>query len=79
MDRVDLLAMCRVPGVSWHFLAREAQRPDGMERIRAGHATEESSDAAKSLAVLATARDDLAERRPPWKQCLRVPRRTASG
>ena len=62
MDQVDLLAMCRVPGVSWYFLAREAQRPEGMERLRAGRATEESSDAAKSLAALASARDDVAER-----------------
>ena len=62
MDQVDLLAMCRVPGVSWYFLAREAQRPEGMERLRAGRATEESRDATKSLATLASARDDLAER-----------------
>ena len=55
MDQVDLLAMCRVPGVSWYFLAREAQRPEGMERLRAGRATEESSDATKSLAALASA------------------------
>lgn len=62
MDQVDLLAMCRVPGVSWHFLAREAQRPEGMERLRAGHATEASSDATKSLAALTSAHDDLGER-----------------
>ena len=62
MDQVDLLAMCRVPGVSWYFLAREAQRPEGMERLRAGRATEDSSDATKSLAALASARDDVAER-----------------
>ena len=62
MDQVDLLAMCRAPGVSWHFLAREAQRPEGMERLRAGLATEDSSDATKSLAALASARDDLGER-----------------
>jgi DNA processing protein len=62
MDQVDLLAMCRVPGVSWHFLAREAQRPEGMERLRAGHAIEESRDATKTLEALASARDDLAGR-----------------
>jgi DNA processing protein len=62
MDQVDLLAMCRVPGVSWHFLAREAQRPGGLERLRAGRATEESGDAAKSLEALASAHDDLGER-----------------
>ena len=62
MEQVDLLAMCRVRGVSWHFLAREAQRPEGMERLRAGRAMEESRDATKTLAALASARDDLAER-----------------
>ena len=62
MDQVDLLAMCRVPGVSWHFLAREAQRPEGIERLRAGRAMEDSRDATKSLAALAGARDDLSER-----------------
>lgn len=62
MDQVDLLAMCRVPGVSWHFLAREAQRPEGMDRLRAGYATEDSGDATKSLAALASANGDLGER-----------------
>ncbi len=62
MDQVDLLVMCRVRGVSWNFLAREAQRPDGMERLRAGRAAEESPEASKSLAALAAARDDLGER-----------------
>ena len=62
MDQVDLLVMCRVRGVSWNFLAREAQRPDGMERLRAGRAAEESPEASKSLAALAAARDDAGER-----------------
>jgi DNA processing protein len=62
MDQIDLLAMCQVPGVVWHFLAREAQRPEGIDRLRAGRATEESDDAAKSLAALAAARDSLGER-----------------
>ncbi len=62
MEQVDLLAMCRVRGVSWHFLAREAQRPEGMERLCGGRALEESRDATKSLAALAGAREDLADR-----------------
>jgi DNA processing protein len=62
MEQVDLLAMCRVPGVSWHFLAREAQRPEGMDRLRAGRAMEESNDAAKTIAALVSAHDDLGER-----------------
>ena len=61
MDRVDLLAMCRVPGISWHFVAREAQRPDGLSRLRSGSALEQSTEATKTLAALAAA-SDLAER-----------------
>jgi DNA processing protein len=61
MDRVDLLAMCRVPGISWHFVAREAQRPDGLGRLRSGRALEQSAEATRTLAALA-ASDDLAER-----------------
>lgn len=69
-DQVDLLAMCRVPGVIWHFLAREAQRLEGMERLRAGRSVEESTDAAKTLAALASARDDLGERQRTVKEML---------
>ncbi len=61
MDRVDLLAMCRVPGISWHFVAREAQRPDGLSRLRSGSALEQSTEATRTLAALAEA-SDLAER-----------------
>jgi DNA processing protein len=70
MEQVDLLAMCRVAGVSWHFLAREAQRPEGMERLRAGRAMEESRDATKTLAALAGARHDLAERQRAVEEML---------
>ena len=70
MDQVDLLTMCRVPGVSWHFLAREAQRPEGMERLRAGHAIEESRDATKTLEALASARDDLTGRQRAIEEML---------
>jgi DNA processing protein len=70
MDQIDLLAMCRVPGVVWHFLAREAQRPEGIERLRTGCATEESGDAAKSLAALDAAHDDLGERQRTVEEML---------
>ena len=69
-DQVDLLAMCRVPGVVWYFVAREAQRPEGMERLRAGRAAEESPDATKSLAVLTAASDDLDERQRTVEEML---------
>ena len=59
MDRADLLALCRVKGVSWHFIAREAQRPDGLERLLAGKASEEGPESVETLELLAQARAEL--------------------
>ena len=58
-DVVDLLSMCRVRGVSWYFLAREAQRPGGLEDLLAGRPSESSADATESLALLNAAQDEL--------------------
>lgn len=58
-DQLDLLAMCRVRGVSWHFLAREAQRPDGMDRLRRRASIERSDESTATLERLAAARDEL--------------------
>jgi DNA processing protein len=60
---VDLLALCRVPDVSWHFLAREAQRPGGLADLLSGRSSERSGDATKSLAALASSEADLPEHR----------------
>jgi hypothetical protein len=30
VERGDLLALCRMKGAGWQFLAREAQRPGGL-------------------------------------------------
>ena len=59
MDRTDLLALCRVKGVSWYFIAREAQRPDGLERLIAGTASEEGPESVETLELLAKARAEL--------------------
>ncbi len=58
-DVVDLLSMCRVHGVSWSFLARQAQRPGGLADLLAGRSSESSTDATESLALLEVARDEL--------------------
>jgi DNA processing protein len=70
MDRVDLLAICRVPGISWHFVAREAQRPKGLGRLRSGHALEQSAEATKTLAALAAAAGSLGERQREVEETL---------
>jgi DNA processing protein len=70
MDQVDLLAMCRVPGISWHFVAREAQRPDGLNLLRSRRALEQSAEATKTLAALAAAAGGLAERQQVVEEML---------
>lgn len=59
MSVIDLLALCRAPGVVWHFIAREAQRPDGISRLLRGRASEQSADAIKSLEAIVAAHADL--------------------
>ena len=60
---VDLLALCRVPDVSWSFLAREAQRPGGLADLLAGRSSEQSTDARDTLRSLDTASGDLSKNR----------------
>ena len=62
-DATDLLALCRVEGASWSFLAREAQRPGGLTRLLAGDASELSTDAAATLDAIGAARKSAKERR----------------
>lgn len=52
MSAVDLLALCRVRGVSWYFIAREAQRPDGLANLLSGTASERSTDADATLRLI---------------------------
>jgi DNA processing protein len=56
-EQIALLALLRVKGVDWNFIAREAQRPDGLERLLSKQATEASAEAKESLAALRAIRD----------------------
>lgn len=58
-ERVDLLALCRVDGISWYFLAREAQRPGGLAALLDGQATEGGVDASRSLELIRAAAERL--------------------
>lgn len=58
-DAVDLLAMCRVRGISWYFLARQAQRPGGLDDLLLGRSSESSTDATESLTLLEAAQKEL--------------------
>lgn len=58
-DQLRLLALCKIKGVSWHFLAREAQRPDGLDRLYATASHERSAEASTGTALIATHWSDL--------------------
>jgi DNA processing protein len=51
--QVKLLALCKIKGMSWHLIAREAQRPDGLDRLWSGMPVESSPDATKAVSLLA--------------------------
>jgi DNA processing protein len=51
-DRLHLLALCALPGVSWYAVARAALEPDGLECLLRGEQTERSTEgAATALAI----------------------------
>ncbi len=58
-DQLDLLALCRVKGVDWNLLAREAQRPGGLGRLLAGEVTEDTPAARENAALLVAAKGEL--------------------
>lgn len=49
---ISLLALLRIKGVSWDFVAREAQLPEGIDRLLEGRATEASPEAEESLILI---------------------------
>ena len=48
----DLLRICALPGVPWNAIAREAQRPGGLERLLEGDVSEQGSEARRARAAL---------------------------
>ncbi len=60
-EQIALLALLRISGVRWHFIAREAQRPDGLGRLVAGRPVESSAEARESMSAIAKRWDSLAE------------------
>jgi DNA processing protein len=59
VDRVSLLALCRIKGLSWYLVAREARRPDGLARLLSGELTEKSKEATAARHVLVDALPNL--------------------
>ncbi len=62
-EQLDLLVLCRVRGVDWNLLAREAQRPGGLARLLAGQVTEDTPAARETAALLAGSNSDRGQRR----------------
>jgi DNA processing protein len=60
-QQVRLLALCKVKGVNWYLIAREAQRPDGVDRLWAGSPVEASTDALKAADLLKQAATSIDE------------------
>jgi DNA processing protein len=58
-DQLRLLALCKIKGVSWHFLAREVQRPGGLDRLYATAPHERSVEASTGAALILARRSDL--------------------
>lgn len=54
-EHIDLLALCRIKGLSWYLIAREARRPDGLKRLICGELTERSKEATEARHALASA------------------------
>lgn len=50
--RLHLLALCAIPGVSWHVIARAAQNHEGLERLLRSELTEKSTEGVKTAAAI---------------------------
>ncbi len=63
MDRNDprhwLLALCAIRGINWSLLAREAQRADGVDRLRSGHVAEDSNQAEAARELISEHADKI--------------------
>jgi DNA processing protein len=51
-EHIDLLALCRIKGVSWYLIAREARRPGGIERLVQGDFTEHTNETIAARAAI---------------------------
>lgn len=59
-ERTRLLAVCTLPHMDWSFVAREAQRPSGLERLLASDPVETTAEARRCGQLIASTELDLA-------------------
>jgi hypothetical protein len=55
-EQLNLLALRRIKGIDWWLLAREAPRPDGLERLLAGEVIEDTPEAQDAARLIEEAR-----------------------
>ena len=60
-DRLHLLALCALPGVSWYAVARAALEPDGLERLLRGEQTEKSTEGEATAVAIREGLGELCE------------------
>ena len=58
-NQVTLLSLCRIKGVSWYLIEREAMRPGGLQRLLDAQFTERSAEVTKAKPLLAEASKSL--------------------
>lgn len=51
-NTLHLLALCRIPGLDWHLIAREALRPRGLDRLLSGRFHEASPTVSEARDIL---------------------------
>ena len=57
--QAHLLALCLIPDLNWHLIAREAQRPKGLDGLLSGDMVEHSPQASKAREILRTHLDEV--------------------
>ncbi len=67
-EQIDLLALCRIKGVSWYLIAREARRPGGIERLVHGEFTERTTETIAARAAIRAIAKHLDELRDEARQ-----------
>src|SRR5262245_3684713 len=61
--QLDLLALCRLKGLSWYLIAREALRVRGLAQLLSGTAAERSKEAAEAKQILAVSQGQFTQAR----------------
>lgn len=58
-EHIDLLTLCRIKGVSWYLVAREARRLGGLDALLGASPSEKSREATEARELIRAARPHL--------------------